>query len=76
MPSVQIKNVPAETHAVLRRRAAARHQSLQEYLLELLTEQARQAPIDEWLDRVASRSGGSAPTDEVVALIRAERDSR
>ncbi|MGI8521768.1 MAG: FitA-like ribbon-helix-helix domain-containing protein [Nocardioides sp.] len=32
MPSVQIKDVPPETHAVLRRRAAAAHQSFQEYL--------------------------------------------
>jgi len=32
MPSVQIKDVPEQTHAVLRQRAAAAHQSLQEYL--------------------------------------------
>jgi plasmid stability protein len=30
MPSVQIKDVPERTHAVLRPRAAAAHQSLQE----------------------------------------------
>jgi plasmid stability protein len=76
MPSVQIKNVPAETHAELRRRAAARHQSLQEYLLELLTHQARVPSLEEWIERVSQREGGVAPTDEVVALIRAERDSR
>jgi len=29
---VQIKDVPEQTHAVLRQRAAAAHQSLQEYL--------------------------------------------
>src|SRR5438309_995254 len=33
MPSVQIKDVPAEVHATLRRRAATAGQSLQEYLL-------------------------------------------
>jgi plasmid stability protein len=32
MVSIQIKGVPEETHAVLRRRAAMAHQSLQEYL--------------------------------------------
>ena len=32
MTSVQIKDVPEETHRVLRRRAAEAHQSLQEYL--------------------------------------------
>jgi plasmid stability protein len=40
MPSIQIKNVPDETHAVLRARAAAAHQSLQEYLRTLLIEEA------------------------------------
>jgi plasmid stability protein len=33
MPSIQIKDVPEETHAVLRRRAAAAHKSLQEYVV-------------------------------------------
>jgi antitoxin FitA len=32
MRCVQIKNVPERTHAVLRHRGAAAHQSLQEYL--------------------------------------------
>ncbi len=40
MPSVQVKNVPAETHAVLRRRAAAEGRSLQEFLLWLLIDEA------------------------------------
>ena len=76
MPSVQIKNVPPETHAVLRRRAVARHQSLQQYLLDLLNEEAQRPSMEEWVQRVSRRRGGSVPTDEVVALIRAERDSR
>jgi plasmid stability protein len=40
MPSVHIKNVPPDVHALLRSRAAAAGQSLQEYLLERLTEDA------------------------------------
>ena len=42
MVSIQIKHVPEETHAVLTRRAAAAHQSLQEYLLAKLIEEAAQ----------------------------------
>ena len=38
MTSIQIKGVPEHTHAVLRKRAA--HQSLQEYLLQHLIEEA------------------------------------
>lgn len=76
MTSVQIKNVPPETHAVLKGRAMARHQSLQQYLLDLLNGEAQRPSMEEWVQRVSHRRGGSAPTDEVVALIRADRDSR
>lgn len=75
MPSVQIKHVPDDTHAVLRRRAAARHQSLQEYLLQLLNDQANQMTMEEWVERVSSRRGGSLSGEEAAAIIRRDRDS-
>jgi plasmid stability protein len=50
MVSVQIKDVPGWTHAVLRQRAAAAHQSLQEYLRARLIEEAEQPPLEEILD--------------------------
>lgn len=76
MPSVQIKDVPAEVHAALRRRAAASGKSMQEYLLERLTEEALTPTLDEVLDRAASRRGGSVPLKAAVAAIRAERSGR
>jgi plasmid stability protein len=42
MPSIQIKGIPERTHAVLRQRASAAHQSLQEYLRARLIEEADQ----------------------------------
>lgn len=45
MTNIQVKNVPDEIHAVLRARAAKRHQSLQEYILQSLVELAR-TPTD------------------------------
>jgi hypothetical protein len=57
MTSIQIKGVPERTHAVLRKRAAAAHQSLQEYLLQHLIEEADRPTLDEVLERAASRSG-------------------
>jgi plasmid stability protein len=45
MPSVQIKNVPEETHRVLRQRAATAHQSLQEYLRSKLIADASQPTV-------------------------------
>jgi plasmid stability protein len=76
MPSVQIKDVPEQTHAVLRRRAAAAHQSLQEYLRSRLIEEASQLTLDEVLDRAGGRSGGSVPLKAAVTTVRADRDRR
>lgn len=74
MPSIQIKDVPAQTHAVLRQRAAASHQSLQEYLLARLIEEAARPTIDEVLTRAGGRSGGSLPVETAVEMVRADRD--
>lgn len=76
MPSVQIKDVPEETHAVLRRRAAAAHQSLQEYLLTKLIEEAGRPTLDEVLDRAGGRAGGSVTLKASVSRLRAERARR
>jgi hypothetical protein len=76
MPSVQIKDVPEQTHTVLRQRAAAAGQSLQEYLRSLLIEQAGQPTLEEVLDRAGGRSGGRVPLKAAVTAIRADRDRR
>ena len=76
MPSVQIKDVPENTHAVLRRRAAAAHQSLQEYLRARLIDEASEPTLDEVLDRAGGRAGGSVPLKAAVAAVRADRDRR
>jgi antitoxin FitA len=75
MPSVQIKDVPAETHTVLRRRAAAANQSLQEYLRSWLIEEASHPTLNEVLERAGSRSGGSAGFEAVTRILRDERAS-
>lgn len=74
VPSIQIKDVPADVHAILRRRAAAAGQSLQEYLLGSLTEDAHTPTLDEVLDRAGSRNGGSFTSEETVSLIREDRE--
>lgn len=76
MPSIQVKDVPSDTHAVLRRRAAAAHQSLQEYLLARLIEEASRPTVDEVLDRAHERSGGSLSFAEAVGALRDDRDRR
>lgn len=76
MPSVQIKNVPDDVHRVLRRRAAAAGQSLQEYLLARLTEDAAQPTLDEVLRRAGDRASGSVPLAEAARAVRADRNAR
>jgi antitoxin FitA len=76
MPSIQIKDVPDRTHAVLRQRAAAAHQSLQEYLRARLVEEAAEPTLDEVLDRAGGRAGGSISLKDAVAAVRDDRDRR
>jgi antitoxin FitA len=76
MPSIQIKDVPEDTHAILRQRAAAARQSLQEYLLARLIEDASRPTLDEVLDRAGGRSGGSLPLRTAVSAVRSERARR
>lgn len=76
MTSIQIKDVPERTHAILRQRAAAAHQSLQEYLRSRLIQDADEPTLEEVLDRAGGRSGGSVPLEDAVAAIRDDRDRR
>jgi plasmid stability protein len=76
VPSIQVKDVPEDVHATLRRRAAAAGQSLQEYLLAQLIEEAHRPTLDELLDRAGGRAGGRAGFKAAVDAVRAERDSR
>ncbi|MGL4175440.1 MAG: FitA-like ribbon-helix-helix domain-containing protein [Dermatophilaceae bacterium] len=76
MPSVQIKDVPETTHAVLRQRAAAAHQSLQEYLRSHLIDEASRPTVDEVLARAGGRAGGSVPSADAVSALREDRARR
>lgn len=76
MPSVQVKDVPEQTHEVLVRRAAAAHQSLQEYLRSRLIDEASRPTVDEVLARAGHRAGGSAPLAATAEAVRDDRDRR
>ena len=76
MPSIQVKDVPHDVHSTLRRRAAAAGQSLQEYLLARLVQDAQTPTLDELLDRAGGRAGGHAGFEAAAGAVRAERDAR
>ena len=74
MKSIQVKNVPEETHAVLRARAAAAGMSLQEYLRSRLIAEASRPTVEEVLSRSGGRSGGNVSFEAAAQLVRDERD--
>jgi hypothetical protein len=76
VPSIQVKDVPAGVHATLRRRAAAAGQSLQEYLLARLVEDASTPTVDEVLERAGGRAAGRAELSAAVRAVRHDRDGR
>jgi antitoxin FitA len=76
MPSVQIKSVPEDVHAELRRRAEKAGKSLQEYLLGRLVEEARQPSLDDLLDRAGRHKGGSVSFGFASEAVREDRDAR
>jgi antitoxin FitA len=76
VPSIQVKDVPEDVHATLRRRAATAGQSLQEYLLARLTEEARAPTLEELFGRVEHRTGGRVDLETAANAVRAERSAR
>ena len=71
--ALQVRHVPAEVHATLRRRAAAEGKSLQEYLLAILVAQASKPTRREVLDGAARHAGGRIGLQEAADLLRDER---
>ncbi len=76
MTTIQVRHVPPVTHAVLRRRAAERGMSMQEYLVTLLGELASKPTVEEVLRRAGGRAGGRVGLAEAAETLRAERDAR
>ena len=76
MPSIQVKDVPDDVHAILRSRAAAARMSLQEYLLARLIDEAHAPTLEEVFAPAGGRAGGQAPLRTAAKVVRSDRDSR
>jgi plasmid stability protein len=72
---LQVRNVPDDVHAELRRRAAAAGVPLSEYVLRELERVAARPPVAEVLARSASRRLDLSLAD-VVEAIHGERPDR
>lgn len=71
---IQIRNVPDELHEELRVRAARQRVSLSDYLLRLVEHYLAYPPMDEVLDRIASREPIKSSMSS-AQIIREDRDS-
>lgn len=78
MKVIQVRNVPDEVHSVLRTRAAASGLSLSDYVLAELKTITAQPTVAEVIERARRRaeSRQDGPTgQQIVDIIRADRDS-
>ena len=80
MPVLTIKNMPSELHSQLKKEASVEGRSLNSYVLAVLTAAAEERAR---LRRIRGSSGelealvaSLPPSDNVVELIRKDRDSR
>ena len=76
MATIQIKNVPEETHAALVQRAAAAHQSLQAYLLGRLEVEAHRPSNRDLFRQLKEVGGGNLTVETAVGTIRQDRARR
>ncbi|PZS37590.1 MAG: hypothetical protein DLM62_18370 [Pseudonocardiales bacterium] len=74
---LQIRNVPAEARRALKARAAARGESLNTYLLELVRREVARPTVGEVLERAARRAErAEVSAVDIVDATRAERDEQ
>ena len=76
MPNVQVRDVPAEVHEALVRRAEQAGQSLQQFLAAQLASIAATPTIDEMLDRIERRPKGRLSAADAIDAIDQERARR
>ena len=76
MPNVLVRDLPADVHAELQRRAARAGQSLQQFLIVELTRLSATPTVADRFARVERRSGGRMPLADAAANIEAGRRER
>lgn len=73
MPILQVRDVPEEVIATLRERAEASGMSLSAYVRDILAAEAEQEPMEDVIDRIASREPVEVTGEEILAAIREGR---
>lgn len=74
---LQIRNVPDEARRALKARAAARGESLNAYLLELISREVARPTVGEVLERAARRAERAQRSAvDIINTARTERDAQ
>ncbi len=70
---LQVRDVPDDVHAELRRRAAAVGMSMSDFTRQELTRLAQRPTLADLFDRAARRNGDPMTFSEAREAVRAER---
>jgi antitoxin FitA len=73
---IQIRNVPARVHRILKARAAMAGMSLSDYVLADLKEAVELPTQEEWLAQLAKREPVDLPAGAVAAALKEGRAGR
>lgn len=74
---LQVRDVPDDARRALKARAAARGQSLNAYLLDMISREVARPTVAEVLERAARRAErATASAVDVVGAARDDRDER
>lgn len=73
---IQIREIPDETHRKLKARAAAEGMSMSDYLKRLIDQDLRRPDWASMARRMEAMEPLDISSDEIVAMVREERDSR
>lgn len=73
MATLQVRNVPDDFHRRLKARAAARGQSLSDYVLDELRIAADRPTMPEWLDAVAALPPQEHAPTPAASVLAGER---
>ena len=71
---LQIKNLPDDVHAELRRRAERQGTTMSSLAARILTSAMSRPSIDDWLARFADRHGPTISSDPLDALDEVRSD--
>lgn len=76
MSNVLVRDLSERTHRELARRANQCGKSLQQYLSDELTRLATEPTVDDVLDRIDNRAGGTVGLTQAVTDLDQERSGR